>query len=82
MFQEVLFLTYDIIRHVSVKRIQEEYGFSSTMVCDWGHFIRETMLVYMQDCSERIGGPNKTDEIDESRFGKHKFYRGHHGKGQ
>jgi hypothetical protein len=27
---------------------------------------RETMLVYMVGCSEKIGGPNKTVEIDES----------------
>jgi hypothetical protein len=30
------------------------------------------MLVYMEGCSEKIGGPNKTIEIDESLFSQWK----------
>jgi hypothetical protein len=33
-------------------------------------FCRETVLVYMEGCSEEIGGPNKTVEIDENMFGR------------
>jgi hypothetical protein len=35
------------------------------------------MLVYMEGCSEKIGGLNKTVEIDESKFGRLKYHRGH-----
>jgi transposase-like protein len=45
-------------------------------------FCRETMLVYMEGCSEKIGGPNKTTEIKESKFGRHKYQWGHPVKGQ
>jgi hypothetical protein len=58
-----LYLTYNIVRRFPAHLIQQEYVFSSTTVTDWGMYCRETMLVYMEGCSEKIGGPNKTVEI-------------------
>jgi hypothetical protein len=52
------------------------------MVPDWGMFCRETMLVHMEGCSEKIGGTNKTVEIDESIFGRRKYFLGHPVRGQ
>jgi transposase-like protein len=45
-------------------------------------FCRETMLVFLDVCSVKIDGPNKTVEIDESKFGRLKYHRGHPVKGQ
>jgi hypothetical protein len=63
-------------------RIREEHGLSSNTVVDWDMFCKETMLVFMAGCSEKLGGPNKILEIDESKFGRPKYHRGHHVKGQ
>jgi hypothetical protein len=52
------------------------------MVADWGQFCREMMLVYLESCSEKISGPEKTAEIDESKFGRCKYHRGHSVKRQ
>jgi hypothetical protein len=68
--QEIIFLTYDIVRHEPAHQIRNEHSFSSHTVAEWGMFCRETMLVFMECCSEKIGGPNKTVEVDESKFGR------------
>ena len=81
-FQEVLYLTYDIVCRVPAHQIRREYAFSSKTIADWGMFCRETMLMYVEGCSEKIGFPNKTVEIDESMFGRRKYNRGHPVKGQ
>jgi hypothetical protein len=39
-------------------------------VTNWGMLCREKMSVFLEDCSEKIGGRNKTVEIDESKFGQ------------
>jgi len=72
-----MFLTYDIVRRVPAHAIQREHQFSSSTIADWGRYCKEVMLEYVKGSSQRIGGPNKTVEIDESKFGRRK-----HGKGE
>jgi hypothetical protein len=73
---------YNILRREPPNRIQHEHHFSDHMIADWGMFCRKAMLVYLEGCSEKIGGPNTTVEIDERKFGQRKYHRGHTVKGQ
>lgn len=48
---------------------------------DWASFCREVCLVAFVDHPEKIGGPEKTVEIDESKFGRRKNWKGHRVEG-
>jgi len=79
---EILLLTHHIVCREQAQQIQSEYRFASHTLANWGVFCREVMLVYLERSSVKIGGPNKTVEIDESKFGRRKYHRGHPVKGQ
>jgi hypothetical protein len=77
-----MYLTYDIVRRVPAHIIHKEYRFGPDTIAAWSQFCRETVLVYKEGCSEKIGGPNKTVEIYESKFGRSKCHRSHPVYGQ
>jgi len=79
--QEVLYLVYDILYCEPANLIQREHHFSDHTITDWGMFWRETLMVYLEGSSEKLSSPNKTVEIDESKFGQQKYHRGHPLKG-
>jgi competence protein ComGF len=59
-------ITYDILRRDHAHQKENEHDLSDHTVADWGMFCRETMLELLEGSSEKIGGPNKTVEIDKS----------------
>ena len=66
----------------SVDEIVHELALSKKTVIEWCFFLRESCLTTVMDKSQQIGGNGIEVEIDESKFGKRKYYRGHQVEGQ
>ena len=47
-----------------------EVDVSGNTVVDWDSFCREVCKVNYLECEEKIGGPGKRVQMDESKFGK------------
>ncbi|XP_035231364.1 uncharacterized protein LOC118203209 [Stegodyphus dumicola] len=80
--QEIFFLTWELIKGTASSNIEEDFGFSSTTLADWRQFVNEQVLDYVELMSNKIGGVGKVVEVDESKFGKRKYNKGHYVEGQ
>ncbi|XP_028412951.1 uncharacterized protein LOC114535832 [Dendronephthya gigantea] len=80
--EEILKLKYWWCRDVVQETMRFETDVSGNTVVDWDSFCREICEVNYLECEEKIGGPGKRVQIDESKFGKRKYHRGHRVEGQ
>ncbi len=64
------------------KYIMAEIDIEQHAATDWASFCREVVYDNMTKRSEKLGGEDKIVEIDESKFGKRKYHRGHRIEGQ
>lgn len=79
---EIVKLKYWWCRGVSQEEIRHEVNMSEHTAVDWDSFCRKTCEVTLLEREDKIGGPGKTVQIDESKFGKRKYHRGHKVEGQ
>jgi transposase-like protein len=80
--EEIMKLTYWWCRGVEQETMRFEVDVSGNTVVDWDSFCREICEVNYLECKEKVGGPDKRVQIDESKFGKRKYHRGHRVEGQ
>ena len=80
--EEILKFTYWWCQDLDQAQIKHELGISSNTAVDWDMFCRETCEVTLERRSEKLGGEGKVVQIDESKFGKRKYHRGHRVEGQ
>lgn len=77
LLEQALKLTYYWVYELPGDFISRELKIGSDhTIVDWKNFAREVCLCILKQESERIGGPGKHVEIDESKFGKRKYHRG------
>ena len=64
---------YDIVQRDPPNTIHQDLLFWSAAISEWAKLCREVMLDYVPGSSQKIFGPKKTVEIDDSKFGRRKY---------
>ena len=80
--ETVVELTYLWSQGFTLNEILHELKLSKRTAIEWSAFFRETCFTTMMEYSEPIGGDGIEVEIDESKFGKRKYHKGHRVEGQ
>ncbi|KAK9753318.1 ISXO2-like transposase domain [Popillia japonica] len=60
----------------------EELKLSQKTAIEWASFCRKVCLEYFMCRPTKLGGPGTVVEIDESKFGRRKYHKGHRIEGQ
>lgn len=80
--EEIVLILYCWSNNYTNEQIAHEVRCSTNTITSWSTFLRDSCISNMLDYSEAIGGPGIDVEIDESKFGKRKYYKGHQVEGQ
>ena len=75
-------LTYWWYQDLDQVQIKHELGLAESTEVDCDNFCREVCEITLLDNSEKLDRNGKVLQIDESKFGKRKYHRGHHVEGQ
>lgn len=67
---------------MNLREISNDLRISTTAATHWGSWCYKVVLNGIMDNKVKLGGPGRTVEIDESKFGKRKYHRGHKVEGQ
>jgi len=78
---QVLFVAYLWLAGDSHKQILLKTSHSANTISDYLRMFRDLVSEHVKESTEKIGGPGIIVEIDESKFGKRKYHKGHHVEG-
>lgn len=79
---KIVSFSYLWLKNVTQDFIMGEINITRDTAVDWSNFCREVVHYGMLLNKNKIGGEGIIVEIDESKFGKHKYHRGHAVEGQ
>ena len=80
--ENILELIYLWAQGFAHSEVMHELKLSKKTVTEWFLFFREACMYSVMENSRAIGGNGVKVEIDESKFGKGKYHRGHKVEGQ
>ena len=80
--EDVIEFIYLWCQGFSTQDIEHEIRLSRKTIIEWSAYLREVCFQSVMDESCKIGGKGIEVEIDESKFGRRKYYRGHRVEGQ
>jgi len=78
---QIMELSYHWLSKASVSTTIAQTGRGSEAVCAYFKYFRELVGDSLDKVDFCIGGPGIIVELDESKFGKRKYHRGHHVEG-
>lgn len=81
-FKQILIFVHEWLHFSEINKIMLETRISSRSATNWNDFAKDVTIEFVFNGSKKIGGPGKIVEIDESKFGKRKYHRGHAVEGQ
>ena len=64
--------------HHTQEEAQHETRVGNNVTVRWDYEHREACVAWLLSKDDKIGGKGQIVEIDESKFGKRKYHRGHH----
>ena len=70
-------LTYMWAHHHTQEEAQHEARVGNNVTVRWYYEHREACVAWLLSKDNKIGGKGQIVEIDESKFGKRKYHRGH-----
>ena len=73
--KQLLWALWSFANELPNSFLVDNLGLSRTTTVDWYNFCREVCMVWVEDHSQKIGGPGLTVEIDESMFTKRKYHK-------
>ena len=80
--EEILKLSYWWCQDLDQMQVKHELGLAENTGVDWDSFCREVCKITLLGNCEKLGRNGKVVQIDESKFDKRKYHRGHHVEGQ
>uniref|UniRef100_A0A0L8H4U4 ISXO2-like transposase domain-containing protein n=1 Tax=Octopus bimaculoides TaxID=37653 RepID=A0A0L8H4U4_OCTBM len=80
--EQIIDILYYWAKEDLAKGISQECRLANVAVTDWRNFCRDICAEYYVAQNIKLGGPNRTVEIDESAFVRRKYNVGHRVKTQ